>query len=76
MVDASVRNYTFNYMLQKGRLLKMPHITGSFFFTASAGLVLTSLAESNGSYPGMHIGDSLANHQTLLNYFEKQTDEV
>ena len=54
----------------------MPHITVSILFASVAVGALTCMAESNWSYPAMHIGDSLANHQAVLNYFEKQTDEV
>jgi len=54
----------------------MSHLTASLLFIATAGGALTSLAETDRSYPGMHIGDSLANHQAVLNYFETQTEEV
>ena len=37
---------------------------------------LHCLAGPKWSYPAMHIGDSLSNHQAVLNYFEEQPAEV
>ena len=42
-------------------------------------VLLTTLhcfAGPKWSYPAMHIGDSLSNHQAVLNYFEEQPAEV
>lgn len=49
---------------------------GRWLITSVLLTTLHCLAGPKWSYPAMHIGDSLSNHQAVLTYFEEQTAEV
>jgi alkaline phosphatase D len=51
-------------------------LTGYCLITVAILETLTVLAKPKWEYPEMHIGDSLSNHQAVLNYFEEQPAEV
>jgi len=51
-------------------------VTRCCLITAVVFTTLSGFAQSKWKYPEMHMGDSLAHHQAVLNYFEEQPAET